>query len=82
MPKSYMRTSGLVILLGIAVVSVAAEKDTKEKSIDNSGTAVVNEIGKGFEAIGKAVGPAVNKAEKTVRGGAKNDAEKRPVEPK
>lgn len=54
---------------GTAIASNAQKDGNAAKSTAQS---VTNEIGKGFEAIGKVVGPPVEKAEKTIRGGAKD----------
>lgn len=56
--------------------SVAEEDKGAAKTVKDAATSVANEFGKGLKAVGKAVGPAVNKAEKAVRGGAKEESDK------
>lgn len=72
----------IAITLILACGTAVAEKDKGDgKSVKDTASSVANEIGKGFEAIGKAVGPAVNKAEKAVRG-KKDDGDQRAAERK
>lgn len=73
----------IAIALTLACGTAIAEKEKGDgKSVKDTATSVVNEIGKGLEAVGKAVGPAVNKAEKAVRGGAKEESDKRAADRK
>lgn len=69
----------ITLLLACTTTSAVAGKETKDdgKSVKDTATTVANEFGKGLEAVGKAVGPAVSKAEKAVRGGAKEKGDKR-----
>ncbi|MFP5349339.1 MAG: hypothetical protein ACLGHO_05805 [Gammaproteobacteria bacterium] len=71
----------IAVALTLACGAAAAEKEKdNSKSVQDAASSVVNELGKGLEAVGKAVGPAVNKAEKAVRGGAKGESDKRGTE--
>lgn len=74
----------IAIALTLACGTAVAEKEKGDgKSAKDTAASVVNEIGKGLEAVGKAVGPAVNKAEKAVRGGAtKEENDKRAADRK
>lgn len=68
----------IAIALILACGTAVAEKEKDSgKSVKDTATSVVNEIGKGLESVGKAVGPAVNKAEKAVRGAGKDEDDKR-----
>ena len=72
----------VAITLAFTCGPTAAEEDKgTAKSIKDTATSVSKEFGKGLEAVGKAVGPAVNKAEKAVRGGAK-EKEAKPADSK
>lgn len=78
MPTSRTSTWLIALLLTSAAASaVAGDKKDDGKTVKDTANSVVNEIGKGFESVGKAVGPAVNKAEKAVRGTAKDEDDKR-----
>lgn len=66
----------------LAVGTASAGDDKNGNTVESAAKATVNEIGKGLEAVGKAVAPAVKKTEKAVRGGAKDEADKRPAERK
>ena len=69
----------IALLLACATAPAVAGKEAKDdgKSVKDTATSVVNEVGKGLESVGKAVGPAINKAEKAVRGTAKSEEDKR-----
>ena len=69
----------ITLFLACVTAPAVAGKETKDdgKSVQDTATTVVNEIGKGLESVGKAVGPAINKAEKAVRGTAKSEEDKR-----
>ena len=73
----------IAIALLLACGTAVAEKENDSgKSAKDTATSVVNELGKGLESVGKAVGPAVNKAEKSVRGTAKGEDDKRDADRK
>lgn len=72
----------LLVVGGNYAVFAADDKQSNGKTGNATVDSVVNEIGKGFEAVGKVVGPAVGKAEKAVRGAAKDDSEKRDADRK
>lgn len=67
----------LVIVIATGHGANAEENNDNGKSVKDTARSVVKEVGKGFEAVGKVVGPAVGKAEKAVRDAAKDDGEKR-----
>jgi len=67
MKRSYTNF-GLAFLLLAAGATSAGDGKESGKTVESAAKSAVNEIGKGLEAVGKAVGPAVNKAEKAVRG--------------
>lgn len=77
MRVTYSFLSGLVFasLLAANAASAGDDKDSRN-TVESAAKATINEIGKGLEAVGKAVGPAVNKVEKAVRG-TKDDGDKR-----
>lgn len=83
MNRSYPKIA-LTLLLCLAGGVAWAGEAAKEagNSVQSAAKSAVNEIGKGLEAVGKAVGPAVNKAEKAVRGDATAKDDKRPAERK
>ena len=76
------RLTAAVIALALMMPAWAKDEPTTADNVQKGAKSVVNEIGKGFEAVGKAVGPAVGKAEKSVRGGAKDNSEKRDTDKK
>jgi len=80
-PNVVFKTSiWMTALLLVVGGHTALATDDKQKAGKNGNTtvdSVVKEVGKGFEAVGKVVGPAVGKAEKAVRDAAKDDGEKR-----
>ncbi len=80
-----MNHSYATVALGfllLAAGTASAGDDKNGNTVESAAKATVNEIGKGLEAVGKAVAPAVKKAEKTVRGSANDEADKRPAERK
>lgn len=81
MNRSYTNTALALLLLAAGAASAGDDKDSRN-TVESAAKATVNEIGKGLEAVGKAVAPAVKKVEKAVRGTAKDDADKRPAERK
>lgn len=76
------KVTTVIIALTLGAPAWAKDEETAADKVRKGATSVVNEIGKGIEAVGKAVGPAVSKAEKSVRGGTKDDSEKRDTERK
>jgi len=71
------KATTVIIALTLGAPAWAKDEETAADKVQKGAKTVVNEIGKGLEAVGKAVGPAVNKAEKAVRGGAKEESDKR-----
>ena len=80
MSYSYTTVAFGFLLLAAGTASAGDNKDGN--TVEAAAKSTVNEIGKGLEAVGKAVAPAVKKAEKAVRGTAKDETDKRPDERK
>ncbi len=80
MNRSYTIVALAFLLLAAGTASAGDGKDSGN-TVESAAKATVNEIGKGLEAVGKAVGPAVNKAEKAVRGNG-SAKDERPAERK
>lgn len=76
------KATAVIIALSLGAPAWAKDGETAADKVQKGAKSVVNEVGKGIEAVGKVVGPAVSKAEKNVRGGAKNDGTKRDTERK
>lgn len=81
MNRSYTNVALAFLLLAAGTAAAGDDKDSRN-TVESAAKATVNEIGKGLEAVGKAVAPAVKKAEKAVRGTAKDETDKRPAERK
>ena len=81
MNRSYTNVALAFLLLAAGAASAGDGKDS-ENTVESAAKSTVNEIGKGLEAVGKAVAPAVKKAEKAVRGTAKDETDKRSAERK
>ena len=81
MNNSFRKIAMLISMLAVAGAAVANNTTGDHSTNKSAAQSVVNEIGKGLEAIGKVVGPPVEKAEKTIRGGTK-DTDNRPHERK
>ena len=81
MNRSYTNVALAFLLLAAGAASAGDGKDS-ENTVESAAKSTVNEIGKGLEAVGKAVGPAVNKVEKAVRGNGTAKDDKRPAERK
>ena len=75
--KTSIWMSVLLLVVGNPMAFAADDKQSDGKSGNTTVDSVVKEVGKGFDAVGKVVGPAVGKAEKAVRDAAKDDGEKR-----
>lgn len=75
--KTPIWTSALLLVVVGHTAFAADDKQRDGKTGNTTVDSVVKEVGKGFEAVGKVVGPAVGKAEKAVRDAAKDDGEKR-----
>ena len=75
--KTSFWMSAMLIVFGNPMAFAADYKQSDGKSGNTTVDSVVKEVGKGFDAVGKVVGPAVGKAEKAVRDAAKDDGEKR-----
>lgn len=71
--KHSVMNIGFALLLLAAGTASAGDAKESGKTVESAAKSAVNEIGKGLEAVGKAVGPAVNKAEKAVRGTKDDD---------
>lgn len=69
--------TALLFAVGGHTALAADDKQSAGKGGTTTVDSVVKEVGKGFEAVGKVVRPAVGKAEKAVRDAAKGDGEKR-----
>lgn len=81
MNNRFHKIAMLMSMLTVAGAAVANNTTENGSATKSAAQSVANEIGKGFEAIGKVVGPPVEKAEKTIRGGTK-DTDNRPHERK
>lgn len=75
--KTSIWMSALLLVVGGHTAFAADDKQSAGKGGNTTVDSVVKEVGKGFEAVGKVVGPAVGKAERAVRDSAKDDGEKR-----